>query len=416
MPLHDTYEVAQGKLFIGICREPWQRSSSNPCLTISRKRLSSDLLLRLEHPMSFGITQVLRLLVGSLGQSYFRHPWRNSPAALIASIISWSLDVTVTAVTLGILPSSWNYLVQFYSTGKVLSTLLTPSLPMLLYTSEATSSEGTMFDTHQYDLAFLTPEEAGRDDPEIVFIIPERYLDMLYERLARFNSLYQPFAHKYFGGRADTFVAPTTDLFGGFGYGDCGYVSKENGEALLHIPLRGNTMLEATYSIHMIADVLMAPFEKETESNRDQQVFLETRADMHRNEGWGHMLAGYLGSSFIRWLKHYGETHKDGLEDFWSAPLPEPVLNAMRTTWGAVTIGGRRNYVSDLRGRISHQGRFLMICFGNACDIAIYPDQRIDEDCEYVRFSCHNLDYPDQQLTLLAGLAKLCELARTEPI
>lgn len=57
----------------------------------------------------------------------------------------------------------------------------------------------------------------------------------------------------------------------------------------------------------------------------------------------------------------------------------------------------------------------MLGCFGNACDIDIYPDHTCGEmDEPYVRFSCHNLDTAAQQMTLLAGLAKLCELARAE--
>lgn len=269
--------------------------------------------------------------------------------------------------------------------------------------------------TYTYDLAFRTAKEAKQKQPEIVFIIEEQYLELVYDRLAVLNSRFMNLAHTYFDGKVDTFISPKTDLFGGFGYGDCGYVTKNGDEAQLHIPLRsGHRMLEATYTIHILAMVLAVPFDEERQSNRDQQVSLETRADRYSRAGWGHMLAGYVGPSLIRWLQRYGSDHRDGIDSFWSAPLPEEVLQAMQITWRAITEGSYKRYADEIRGRISHEGRFLMTCFGNACDISIYPDQWIHDDCEHVRFACHNLDNPDQQLTLLAGLAKLCELARQE--
>jgi hypothetical protein len=265
--------------------------------------------------------------------------------------------------------------------------------------------------THTYDLAFRTAKEVRKRHPEIIFIIKEQYLESLYERLAKLNPRYMSFAHTYFDGRCDSFVSPKTDLLGGFGYGDCGYVTIQNEDAWLHIPLRsGNQTLEATYTIHFLSDALLAPFEEERESNRDQQVFLETTADRYRAAGWGHMLGGHVGPSFVMWLKRYGENNKDGP----TAPLPPAVLNAMHVTWNSVAGDTLKKYHDEIRGEITPHGRFWMKCFGNACDIAIYPEEHIDESCEYVRFACHNLDWPSQQLTLLAGLAKLCELARQE--
>ncbi len=56
------------------------------------------------------------------------------------------------------------------------------------------------------------------------------------------------------------------------------------------------------------------------------------------------------------------------------------------------------------------------MCPGDACDVSIYPDQIYGDalGTKSVRFACHNLDSAAQQITLIAGIAKLCELARND--
>ncbi len=66
--------------------------------------------------------------------------------------------------------------------------------------------------------------------------------------------------------------------------------------------------------------------------------------------------------------------------------------------------------------RVSVGDGFITIdCPGNAC--GIHPDHnaglRIEKDEGY-EFTCHNVDSPAQQLTLLAGLAALHDKARKE--
>ena len=85
---------------------------------------------------------------------------------------------------------------------------------------------------------------------------------------------------------------------------------------------------------------------------------------------------------------------------------------AMRQVYGTVAPSEVREYAEDCCARIGAEGRFYLTCFGNACDLAIYPDSdHSDREESPTNFSCHNLDTVFQQLTLLAGFAVLQELA-----
>lgn len=70
----------------------------------------------------------------------------------------------------------------------------------------------------------------------------------------------------------------------------------------------------------------------------------------------------------------------------------------------------------ECRATIAPDGRFNLKCPGNACEVSIYPDRLYGDNMgtRSVQFSCHNLDGAVQQITLLVGIAKLCELARNK--
>jgi hypothetical protein len=78
----------------------------------------------------------------------------------------------------------------------------------------------------------------------------------------------------------------------------------------------------------------------------------------------------------------------------------------MREAWRTVAPRVSRKYVLDCRAIVTAD-RFMLGCFGNACDVAIYPESD-------PLFDCHNLDSSYQQVTLLVGLASLCERVRSK--
>ena len=56
-------------------------------------------------------------------------------------------------------------------------------------------------------------------------------------------------------------------------------------------------------------------------------------------------------------------------------------------------------------------GRFYLRTIGNACDISTLDGEH-RQPGEGHELGCHNLDTPIQQLSLLAGLATMHELAQ----
>lgn len=75
------------------------------------------------------------------------------------------------------------------------------------------------------------------------------------------------------------------------------------------------------------------------------------------------------------------------------------VMADMRRAWKATATPKLKRCADRCRARVI-DGRFELDCFGDACDLSMYPDSTPE-------FSCHNLDLPFQQATLLAGLASL---------
>ena len=268
-----------------------------------------------------------------------------------------------------------------------------------------------MFNTSQlYELSFVSPRRS-RTKPAIVFTLKAEYLDEVCQRLHTLAQRCQKYADNYCSTEV-MFSPLARDIFGNieFGYGRCGFVIIEDGEARLYIELRGaDHAPHSALTISLLATALCLPIEGTHASNQIQQIDIQTRCDSKAHV-YGHAVGGYVSSRLRKWLRAEGEKATGE-----HAPLPPPVVKAMQETWKAVSGTTYRKSREGCGGSISKDGRFLLVCPGNACDLAIYPDQVFRGGSELpVRFSCHNLDTAIQQLTLLAGLAKLCELARSE--
>lgn len=128
--------------------------------------------------------------------------------------------------------------------------------------------------------------------------------------------------------------------------------------------------------------------------------------------GHGHSVSGWLSQDVMAWLKNYAKDKVDTNSFMQVAPMHPEVVYAMRSVWYAISTPERRPYADAASGWVRENGAFSLNCFGDACDLSIYPDSYNGENYVSVEFGCHNLDSADQQLTLLAGLAKICELAR----
>ena len=187
---------------------------------------------------------------------------------------------------------------------------------------------------------------------------------------------------------------------------DVAYVTLKDDVAELRMELGGGERLyHTTLTIHVLAEALSYAIDGEEHSNRIQQADIDSRCV--RGEGYGHALGGYVSSRVMSWLREQGKLSSE------TALAPPEIALAMRQAFKAVTLRKFHKLAKSCEAVITTDGRFMLSCIGNACDLSIYPDNMTHEIDEFgVRVSCHNLDSPDQQITLLAGFVKLCELAR----
>ena len=266
-------------------------------------------------------------------------------------------------------------------------------------------------DAHIYDLSFVSPTRRPPAKPQLMFTIDERYLEETLRRLTMIAG--RTMEGNYLDSRSEC-VLPFRDLFStpGFGYGSCGFVVRSSESVSFCIELSNAKLYEAALTINLLTSAFLVPFEEgKKRSNRTQQIDLETCCIRNRHSGYGHAIGGYVSSEVLEWLCKQAEGLMD---DRHYAPVPKEVHTAMRQAFAAVVPESHKRWTSECDGRITKDGRFMLACSGNACDVAIYPESYHPKDGIGARFSCHNLDHAHQQIALLAGLAKLCELARKE--
>lgn len=115
----------------------------------------------------------------------------------------------------------------------------------------------------------------------------------------------------------------------------------------------------------------------------------------------GGALHGMYGIPLAEWLRsqppHTG--------------IPE-MVNAMKIAYGHMLGASRVSEYSRFRAAIDHENGWLNVdCPGDAC--VLHPTHSPVPGRGY-EFSSHNVDSPAQQLTLLAGLAALCDRVRRD--
>lgn len=273
-----------------------------------------------------------------------------------------------------------------------------------------------MFLKHVYDISFVPKGKGTQKYSSIIFSVPRILLDDIYVRIAKVVDYSDAHAMKYFY-RGVPFLIPP-DLFGNcdFGYGACALVKTDENGVHIVFELNSHERTEQiALTIHVLLSVLNSfPYNTANPSNREQGVTLHTRCE-HVSSGYGHAMGGQLHKEMMFWLQAYAKRCK--VHTAWEMErirLPPGVLSAMRETWKCVSDSENRRWAKDCGGFLAPDGRFALICFGNATDLSIYPDSYRQEQIAIhgAEFSCHNLDSAEQQLTLLAGFAALTNFIR----
>lgn len=189
------------------------------------------------------------------------------------------------------------------------------------------------------------------------------------------------------------------ERYGKIGYGSCCLAQEEHGQTDLRFRLERRKRIEIAATLHVILDILNG-FVLADLDHGVQQVELTTNIEARDH---GHAVSGYGSAKLRSWL--LGEASKP------DSTAQSTVTNAMQDAWACIADHVHVRYATEVGARIGVDGRFLLGCFGNACDLSVYPEG-VNGDNYPFEFSSHNLDMPSQQLTLIAGLAQLCALAR----
>jgi hypothetical protein len=270
-----------------------------------------------------------------------------------------------------------------------------------------------------YDLAFTVGQRRPYTPPEIIFIVEESRLPEVVTRLQQVIERQASDISDYLEIDTSVFSFPFPDLLGkrSLGYRSCGYVTIEAGKAYFRLPLRPYPWTYRTsLTISLLAKALQIPFGEYREGERKQDVILMVMCEKSRTAGGGHSTGGWVSQRVLRWLKAYATKVAPGYGRGYDVPMHPLVIQAQQATWHAINTSDMQKYGSpqEIRSRVYDDGSFFLKCSGNACDLGVYPCDYSDRnDSELISFGSHNLDTAQQQLTLLAGLAKICELARS---
>jgi len=152
-------------------------------------------------------------------------------------------------------------------------------------------------------------------------------------------------------------------------------------------------VISASFSV--LTTLLSFHCETDTSATTSQLLTVETmtREGMH-----GGSLNGEISIPLCEWLSSF--------KDY--AEIPEAV-QSMITAYRRM-FGLRDYQIFDFRFYVRDKGRFIANCPGDAC--GMHPSDWYFEKGKGYKFSCHNVDTPMQQITLLASLAALYDKAR----
>jgi len=209
-------------------------------------------------------------------------------------------------------------------------------------------------------------------------------------------------AEEYLEMQAE-FVLMHEDMFGHrlFGYGNTVTVEEDDHWARLSVAIASPRYVRhAALMLQFIGTGLQGGLDQPTKlSNGRQSLQFYTRISS-TNGHYGHAVSGMVMHEVLDYLRHRATMPK-------TDRVPNLVKSAMRSVWQRATSSTiDAQFIDDTDAWIENDGRFCLVCFGNACDLSMYPDE-YEPSNQYAHFDSHNLDTAHQQLTLLAGLAMI---------
>lgn len=160
------------------------------------------------------------------------------------------------------------------------------------------------------------------------------------------------------------------------------------------------TVLAISASFSVFSSLAFSPAWGDGPEDPPDKAQLLTLQTITRPGAHGGSLGGMLSIPLVMWLSRF------------------PANTAFRFVEGAMKIAywrmfGQKKYtMQEFRAWLRDDfGGLLLDCPGDAC--GLHPSDHFhSRSLRGYAFSCHNVDTAAQQLTLIAGLAALCDLAR----
>lgn len=235
------------------------------------------------------------------------------------------------------------------------------------------------------------------------------------DRLSEISGMYQeiPEYRKVWG-----FKAFEPNLRKGFGFdGAMNTVGMNDGYLIIRAPLLPKQSTTTAVSMGILLGilkfypfVLKDHFKEEALADRRYWQLMELESDVTSDANWHSApLGGVIAPILADWVESV----------YKNRPRLEEVEEAMWIAWNAMSDfrvkkeKGSPNPYPHFSSRLGEKGSFFLSCLGNACDISTtdWWDRREGSGHD---LGCHNLDTPVQQLSLLAGLAALHDIAAGE--
>lgn len=267
-----------------------------------------------------------------------------------------------------------------------------------------------------YSLSYLPPHRRkGREAPELIIKVPTPLAEAAELRLVQERIPDRVDMETYLGRSVEATwsqlpLALSADR--SFGIASCAYVREIDGVTEYHFPLSRASVGLTAMTLHLLLFVLgtfIGEAAEDTLVNQRQLISVRTRCNT--DFVYAHAASGNVYPEFRRWLARLGASLPDDNRSVARA------TGAMKATWKHVAWSKEaQTFANDCWAFVSREGRFHLHCMGsNDCNIALNYDTDRGVGADYPSlFSCHNLDAAAQQLTLLAGLAVLHDMAVEE--
>jgi hypothetical protein len=251
-----------------------------------------------------------------------------------------------------------------------------------------------------YTLAFCTKDDSPRSAPEIVVIFEKQISDDFFARIARMVEECQGEVREHLFEKNPEWASGVR-----YGYGGCAVVEREGGVVRLCHPLTQDTMYEVVDTLRLTFSTLntfVGGGYKKLRGKKKQWCQVQTYVCPERVDYriQGHVY-GYTKARIgarIGGSDHCVE--RKVLDARHSA-----VEHAMQEVWRTLAPQSLHGYASRCALRVGEEGYFQLSCHGNMCELSTYPQMGVPQF-----IGSYGVHTPHQQLTLLAGFARLMEL------